>query len=29
MLDQVGLFDESFFMYCEDVDLNWRSQLAG
>lgn len=22
-------FDESFFMYCEDVDLNWRSQLAG
>jgi len=29
MLDQVGMFDESFFMYCEDVDLNWRSQLAG
>lgn len=29
MLDQVGLFDESFFMYCEDVDLNWRAQLAG
>ena len=29
MLDQVGLFDESLFMYCEDVDLNWRSQLAG
>jgi GT2 family glycosyltransferase len=29
MLDQVGPFDESFFMYCEDVDLNWRSQLAG
>jgi GT2 family glycosyltransferase len=23
------LFDESFFMYCEDVDLNWRAQLAG
>jgi GT2 family glycosyltransferase len=29
MLDQVGPFDESFFMYCEDVDLNWRAQLAG
>jgi GT2 family glycosyltransferase len=26
---QDGPFDESFFMYCEDVDLNWRSQLAG
>jgi GT2 family glycosyltransferase len=29
MLDDIGLFDESFFMYCEDVDLNWRAQLAG
>lgn len=29
MLEQVGMFDESFFMYCEDVDLNWRAQLAG
>ena len=29
LLEEVGLFDESFFMYCEDVDLNWRSQLAG
>ena len=37
MLDDVAprstaswaVFDESFFMYCEDVDLNWRSQLAG
>ncbi len=29
MLDDVGLFDESLFMYCEDVDLNWRAQLAG
>ncbi len=22
-------FDEDFFSYCEDVDLGWRSQLAG
>lgn len=29
MLDQIGLFDEDFFMYCEDVDLAWRAQLAG
>ncbi len=29
MLDEIGYFDESFFMYCEDVDLNWRAQLAG
>jgi len=29
MLDEIGMFDESFFMYCEDVDLNWRAQLAG
>ncbi len=29
MLDDIGLFDEDLFMYCEDVDLNWRAQLAG
>ena len=29
MLNDTGAFDESFFMYCEDVDLNWRAQLAG
>ena len=29
VLDDIGLFDERFFMYCEDVDLNWRAQLAG
>ena len=22
-------FDTSFFMYCEDVDLNWRARLSG
>jgi GT2 family glycosyltransferase len=29
MLDQIGLFDEAFFAYLEDVDLAWRAQLAG
>jgi GT2 family glycosyltransferase len=29
MLDEVGLFDESLFSFCEDVDLAWRGQLAG
>jgi len=29
MLDDIGLFDEALFMYLEDVDLNWRAQLAG
>lgn len=29
VLDQVGLFDERFFMYCEDVDLSRRIQQAG
>jgi GT2 family glycosyltransferase len=28
--DGIGTpYDESFFMYCEDVDLNWRARLAG
>ncbi|MHB9034297.1 MAG: glycosyltransferase family 2 protein [Anaerolineae bacterium] len=29
MLADTGLFDESFFMYCEDVDLSWRCQITG
>ena len=29
MLDQIGLFDEDFFAFLEDVDLAWRARLAG
>jgi len=29
MLDEIGLFDEDFFLYMEDVDLAVRGQLAG
>jgi GT2 family glycosyltransferase len=29
MLDEIGLFDEEFFMYCEDVDLGLRGRVAG
>lgn len=29
MLDQIGLFDEDFFAYYEDVDLAWRARRAG
>ncbi len=29
MLDEIGLFDERFHMYCEDVDLAFRAQYAG
>lgn len=29
MLAEIGNFDEALFMYLEDVDLNWRAQLAG
>jgi GT2 family glycosyltransferase len=29
MLDEIGLLDEDFFAYLEDVDLAWRAQWAG
>lgn len=29
MLRQIGLFDEDFFAYYEDVDISFRAQLAG
>lgn len=29
LFENVGLFDETFFAYQEDVDLGFRSQLAG
>ena len=29
MLDHIGLFDESFFLFCEDTDLGLRARWAG
>jgi hypothetical protein len=29
ILEEIGLFDEDFFLYMEDVDLAFRAQLAG
>ncbi|HUD06353.1 MAG TPA: glycosyltransferase family 2 protein [Candidatus Saccharimonadales bacterium] len=29
MLNQIGLFDEDFFAYYEDVDISFRAQLSG
>ena len=28
-IEEIGPFETRFFMYCEDVDLNWRAQRAG
>ena len=28
-LDKVGLLDEAYFMYGEDIDFSWRIRLAG
>lgn len=29
LFEQIGLFDEDFFAYFEDVDMSFRAQLAG
>ncbi|MBC7235668.1 MAG: glycosyltransferase family 2 protein [Chloroflexi bacterium] len=29
VIQALGGFEPAFFMYCEDVDLAWRAQLAG
>lgn len=29
MLEQIGFFDEDFFLYCEDTDLGLRARWAG
>ena len=29
VFEMTGGFDETIFMYCEDVDLSWRIRLAG
>ena len=29
LFETVGYFDPDFFMYCDDTDIGWRSQLIG
>lgn len=29
VIDKIGMFDQKFFMYQEDIDLCWRMHLAG
>jgi GT2 family glycosyltransferase len=29
MLREIGLFDDTYFLYYEDLDLSWRARFAG
>ena len=29
LIEQIGFLDEDFYFSCEDVDMGWRTQLAG
>ncbi|MBE0688745.1 MAG: glycosyltransferase family 2 protein, partial [Anaerolineae bacterium] len=29
VIEQTGMFDEQFFMYCEEIDWAWRIKSAG
>lgn len=29
VIEQTGMFDEAFFMYCEEIDWQWRIRQAG
>ena len=29
MLNEIGLYDPDFFIYCDETDIGWRHQLAG
>lgn len=29
MFEEIGLFDQHYFAYLEDVDISWRAQLTG
>ncbi len=29
LLEEIGFLDDDFFFSCEDVDMGWRTQLAG
>jgi len=29
VIDKIGYYDEEYYMYHDDIDLNWRAKLAG